>query len=89
MKIENAIIGLEVVRSKGDHVVGFIGDILEIDTEKNRVRVNWTNRGAWKALKTWVKIEVIEPTSIPYEIIKGYTKNNHLRTWVWQKYKTL
>jgi len=61
----NATIGQEVVRSKGDFVVGRIGTIIAIDSEKNRAQVDWDGR-----VKTWVSIKVIEPTSIPYEIYK-------------------
>lgn len=52
-------IGLEVVRSKGDYVVGRVGIVIAIDAEKNRAQVNWGS---------WVSFTVIEPTSIPYEI---------------------
>ena len=34
MNIQNASIGLEVVRAKGDYVVGRVGIIEEIDTQK-------------------------------------------------------
>jgi hypothetical protein len=78
MNIQNALIGLEVVRAKGDYVVGRVGIIEEIDTEKNRVKVSWG---------TWVSVSVVEPTSIPYEIIDGYMKKN--LTWINPKYKTL
>lgn len=77
MNIQNASIGLEVVRAKGDYVVGRVGIIEEIDTQKNRVKVSWG---------TWVSISVVEPTSIPYEIIEGYQKNY---TWTNPKYRTL
>ena len=60
----NTTIGIEVVRSKGDYVIGRTGIVIGIDTEKNRAQVDWHN-----ADKSWVKMEVIEPTSIPYEII--------------------
>lgn len=78
MKIENATIGLQVVRSKGDYVVGRVGNIIDIDTEKNRVKVSWG---------TWVSVSVVEPTSIPYQIIEGYMQKN--LTWVNPKYKAL
>jgi hypothetical protein len=77
MNIQNASIGLEVVRAKGDYVVGRVGIIEEIDIQKNRVKVSWG---------TWVSISVVEPTSIPYEIIEGYQKNY---TWTNPKYRTL
>jgi predicted metal-dependent hydrolase len=78
MNIQNASIGLEVVRAKGDYVVGRVGIIEEVDTKKNRVKVSWG---------TWVSISVVEPTSIPYEIIDGYMQKN--LTWINPKYKTL
>ena len=76
MKITEATIGLEVVRSKGDYVVGRIGNIIEIDLEKMRVNVNWKF-----ANKSWVSINSVEPTSIPYQI----DKNTHY----WPKYKRI
>ncbi len=63
MKSENVTIGLEVVRSKGDYVVGRVGNVIAIDSEKNRAQVSWGS---------WVSFDVIEPTSIPYQIIEGY-----------------
>lgn len=78
-------IGTEVVRSKGDYTVGRTGFVVALDEQKNRVQVEWIQtRGGfpvtkrwdkqtktWEpaTLKTWVKIEVIEPTSIPYQIL--------------------
>ena len=78
MNIQNASIGLEVVRAKGDYVVGRVGIIEDIDTEKNKVKVSWG---------TWVSISVVEPTSIPYEIIDGYMQKD--LTWINPKYKAL
>lgn len=66
MDFKKAKLGLEVVRSKGDYVVGRTGNVIELDDIKKRVRVQWGN------LKTWVKVEAVEPTSIPYEIISYY-----------------
>ena len=74
MKNTNLTIGLEVVRSKGDYVVGSIGTVIAIDTEKNRAQVNW------KSNKTWVSVDVIEPTSIPYKMVA---------TKKWDKYQAL
>lgn len=67
MKIENVTIGLEVVRSKGDYVVGRIGKIVDIDAEKNRAQVKWNGETS-----TWVSFTAIELTSIPYEITESY-----------------
>jgi hypothetical protein len=78
MNIQNATIGLEVVRSKGDYVVGRVGNIIDIDTEKNRVKVSWG---------TWVSVSVVEPTSIAYQIIEGYMNKN--LTFIYPKYKAL
>jgi hypothetical protein len=58
-------IGTEVVRSKGDYVVGRVGVIVEIDEVKNRAQVAWGGNP-----KTWVSLNAIMPTSIPYEIVK-------------------
>lgn len=63
MKSRDAEIGTEVVRSKGDYVVGRTGTITEIDFEKNRARVKWNFEP-----RTWVNFNSLEPTSIPYEI---------------------
>lgn len=62
-KEEKFNVGQEVVRSKGDYVVGRKGTILSIDKDKHRAQVGW-----FQAASTWVKLDCIEPTSIPYEI---------------------
>lgn len=82
MNIQNAAIGLEVVRSKGDYVVGRIGNIMAIDAEKNRAQVKWNNDP-----KSWVSFTSLELTSTPYEIIAAYQKDKY--TWVNPKYKRL
>ena len=58
-------IGTEVVRSTGDYVVGRIGNVVAIDTDKNRVQVAWKG-----ATTTWVSVNAVEPTSIHYKIVK-------------------
>lgn len=63
--MKNITIGTEVVRSKGDYVVGRTGVVIALDTENNRAQVEW-----YTASTSWVKIGAIEPTSIPYEIIE-------------------
>jgi hypothetical protein len=73
MKLENLTIGQEVVRSKGDYVVGRIGLIVNIDAEKNRAQVEWNGN-----TKTWVSFNAIELTSSPYDIIREKGK--------WPKY---
>ena len=65
MRAQDVKIGLEVVRSKGDYVVGYTGVIIEIDEVRGRARVDWK-----ETVKTWVSFSVIEPTSIPYEIVR-------------------
>jgi hypothetical protein len=65
-------IGQEVVRSKGDYVVGRIGIIIALDSEKNRAQVKWESYFNC----TWVSCNSIELTSIPYEIIPAYLKKN-------------
>ena len=75
MKIQDATIGQEVVRAKGDYVVGRVGNIIAIDSEKNRAQVSWGS---------WVSFTVIEPTSIPYEIIPSHKKDKY--TWTNPKY---
>lgn len=64
MNITDAKIDLEVVRSKGDYVVGRIGKIVAIDQHANRVQVAWHHLP-----KTWVKVDAVEPTSTPYLIL--------------------
>ena len=79
MKTLNFEIGQEVVRIKGDYVVGYTGTIITLDLEKNRAQVDWK-----ETVKTWVSFSAIELTSIPYEItqdkpriVKGYMKHFH------------
>lgn len=67
-------IGQQVVRSKGDYVVGSIGNIIAIDSEKNRAQVAWEFSN-----KTWVSFTAIEPTSIPYKILPAYQKSLYVR----------
>ena len=77
MNIQNATIGTEVVRSKGDYVVGRVGNIIAIDAEKNRAQVSWVT--CWG---TWVSFTAIEPTSIPYTITEGsYNKKTGKHSW--------
>jgi hypothetical protein len=67
--MKTARIDQEVIRTKGDYVVGRKGRVIEIDTEKNRVRVNW-----YGSPKTWVSLNVIEATE---EEVKPYTVMYH------------
>jgi hypothetical protein len=67
--MKTARIDQEVIRTKGDYVVGRKGRVIEIDTEKNRVRVNWYGN-----TKTWVSLNVIEATE---EEVKPYTVMYH------------
>lgn len=73
-------IGLEVVRSIGDYVVGRVGKVIEIDNVKGRARVQWE-----AGVKTWVKFAVIEPTSIPYEIINKPSRDGIRINKVYQR----
>lgn len=63
MTITEAQIGVEVVRSKGDYVVGRTGSIVAIDADKNRAQVAWSFGPI-----TWVALASMELASIPYEI---------------------
>jgi hypothetical protein len=83
MKNENLTIGQEVVRSKGDYVVGRVGLVVAIDTEKNRAQVEWTGN-----TKTWVSFNAIELTSNPYEIVREKGKFPKYMPKPVQKYKT-
>ena len=58
------LIGDQVIRSKGDYVVGRVGKIIEIDSLNRRARVEWEGNP-----RTWVKFDVIELASIPCEIL--------------------
>lgn len=58
------LIGDQVIRSKGDYVVGRVGKIIEIDSLNRRARVEWEG-----SPRTWVKFNVIELASIPCEIL--------------------
>jgi len=82
MKATDATIGTQIVRSKGDYVVGRVGTIIEIDTFKNRAQVAWD-----EAPKSWVSFNALEPTSIPYAIIPPARKDKY--TWTNPKYKAL
>ncbi len=67
MNVQDASIGVRVVRSKGDYVVGRTGEIIEVDTDKKRVRVQWCING-----RTWVKVDSVELESVPYEVQTFY-----------------
>jgi hypothetical protein len=82
MTTQNFQIGQEVVRSKGDYVVGRTGLIVNIDLLKNRAQVSWNGDTT-----TWVSFNALELTSIPYEIIASYQKDKY--TWTNPKYKRL
>ena len=73
-------IGDEVVRSKGDYVVGRVGIVVAIDEVKLRAQVDC-------GIKTWVSFNSLELTSIPYEIIPAYQKSKSVFTN--PKYKRL
>lgn len=69
MKIEEVKVGFQVVRSKGDYVVGRKGIILSTRLDhlgRNQVQVMWDS-----GPKTWVNINSVELTTIPYAIVLG------------------
>ena len=70
-------IGQEVVRTKGDYVVGRTGRILDLDLTKGRAQVQW-------GTKSWVSFNSIELISIPYKIIPSHT--NKKGNFVYPKY---
>jgi hypothetical protein len=82
MSAQKFQIGQEVVRAKGDYVVGRIGTIIDIDIEKQRANVKWNEDP-----KSWISFSALELTSIPYEIIPAYQKDRF--TWVRPKYRRL
>lgn len=65
MFLSDAKIGIRVVRSKGDYVVGRTGSIIDIDEKSGRCQIDWDG-----SPKTWVAIDSIELENIPYEIIE-------------------
>lgn len=68
--MKNVVIGQKVVRSIGDYVVGRVGLVVSIDSEKNRAQVKWSGDPT-----TWVAIGSIEPESDPYEIVRSDVRN--------------
>lgn len=79
MNFQDVQIGQQVVRSKGDYVVGRIGEVIEKDEVNQRVRVAWAGE-----TKTWVSVNSVEPTFIPYEITPIY--ENKKGRAIWPKY---
>lgn len=67
---------LEVVRSKGDYVVGRVGKISGIDFLGKRARVDWEGEN-----RTWVSFDAIEPTAIPYSILPAKDVNGMRKGW--------
>jgi len=58
MNIQDATIGLQVVRVKGRNVVGRVGFIIAIDAKKNRAQISYCSQ-IWRG--GWVSFSVIEP----------------------------
>lgn len=86
MKIKEAQIGQEVVRTKGQDMIGCIGNILDINYDKNKVVVSWGHN------KTTLDINSIEPTSKPYKIEEAYNyqdKRTGAFKIIWAKYIAL
>ena len=80
MNIIDVKIGMEVVRSVGDYVVGRRGIVIEINVFKNRVRVEWIGETT-----TWVSVSSVEDCYVPYTIIPMSFDKNGRRT-AWPKY---
>lgn len=81
---KNFTIGAEVVRSKGDYVVGRKGTIINIDSVKSRAQVQW-----YGETKTWVKFDSLELTSIPYQIVPAKPTCKRTGRMFWPTYKQL
>ena len=67
MTKEEIVIGVIVVRSKGDYVVGRMGPIIATRKDhlgREQVQVDWVG-----GPRTWVNIKVVELQSKPYEIV--------------------
>ena len=59
MKFENATIGKNVTRIKGN-IIGRVGNIIDKRTTDNKVRVLWERiPGVWES-RTWVNADCIE-----------------------------
>ena len=77
MNIANAIIGMEVVRTKGDYVVGRVGIIIAVDADSNRAQIDWN-----EAPKSKVNLGSLEPTSIPYVVVPGREATDSNGKWL-------
>lgn len=64
MKTAPFEVGQEVIRIKGDYVVGRTGTVLALDLEKNRAQVQWVG-----CPKTWVSFNAIGLTS-EWEVVE-------------------
>lgn len=84
MNFQDTQIGQQVVRSKGDYVVGRIGEIVSKNEIKKRVQVSWKGNS-----KTWVSVFSVEPTSIPYEILPTEYNGITGRRISWPVYRKL
>lgn len=80
MNINDVNIGQELVRTDGGYVVGRRGTVLEIDTDKQRVRVQWKDEP-----RTWVAAKSLEPVTSPYTI-KPMQFDGKGRRISWPKY---
>lgn len=76
---EDIKLGVRVVRSKGDYVVGRTGEIVGNDPDKQRVQVQWGG------MMTWVSYKVVELESVPYELVSVPGKHGG----TYSKYKAL
>lgn len=82
MTQKNITIGSQVVRTNGGlFYIGRIGTVIEMDGE--RVRVDWTHQHSKtdpsivlerENPRTWIKVDSLHPTSIPYTMTKCMTK---------------
>ena len=73
-------IGDEVVRTKGDYVVGRIGIVIDVNLKDKRAKIDW-----YGETKTWVSFGSLALKSIPYKIIPAsYDKQGRRKRY--QKY---
>lgn len=63
-------VGQEVVRAKGDYVVGRVGTVVALDLSKSRAQVDWAGD-----TKTWVSFSALALTLTPYTIV--HTPGKH------------
>jgi hypothetical protein len=71
MNTQQVTIGQEVINTYSSWTVGRIGIVTKIDSEKNKVKVDWIKAGYFKnddLGSGWISIKNVAPSNIPYKI---------------------